>query len=159
MKAISAIFQKEFKSYFYSPIGYVILALFTALTGVFFYLYLSSFVQAIFMDMIRAQQYRMAPQKFNVNLMLIRPYFWNIALISLEGHRAVGASAEAIVNGNIVTVAVSIKAAPNVNALELAETLQRDITLNIKHILDMQATRVNVLIGDVIFPDNPQETS
>ncbi len=31
----------------------------------------------------RSQQYRMAPQKFNVNLMLIRPYFWNIALISL----------------------------------------------------------------------------
>lgn len=83
MRATFAIFWKEFKSYFYSPIGYVILALFTALTGVFFYLYLSSFVQAIFMDMIRAQQYRMAPQKFNVNLMLIRPYFWNIALISL----------------------------------------------------------------------------
>ena len=83
MKAISAIFNKEFKLFFYSPIAYVILALFTALTGVFFYLYLSSFVEAAFMDMIRSQQYRMAPQKFNVNLMLIRPYFWNIALISL----------------------------------------------------------------------------
>ncbi len=83
MRATLAIFQKEFKSFFYSPIAYVILALFTALTGVFFYLYLSSFVEAAFMDMIRSQQYRMAPQKFNVNLMLIRPYFWNIALISL----------------------------------------------------------------------------
>jgi len=83
MKAIKAIFNKEFKLFFYSPIAYVILALFTALTGVFFYLYLSSFVEAAFMDMIRSQQYRMAPQKFNVNLMLIRPYFWNIALISL----------------------------------------------------------------------------
>jgi len=77
----------------------------------------------------------------------------------VEGHRAVGASAEAIVNGNTVTVAISIKASPNVNTLELAETLQRDITLNIKHILDMQATRVNVLIGDVTFLDTPQETS
>ncbi len=83
MRAIKAIFNKEFKLFFYSPIAYVILALFTALTGVFFYLYLSSFVEAAFMDMIRSQQYRMAPQKFNVNLMLIRPYFWNIALISL----------------------------------------------------------------------------
>ncbi len=83
MRATLAIFQKEFKSFFYSPIAYVILALFTALTGVFFYLYLSSFVEASFMDTIRAQQYGMAPQKFNVNLMLIRPYFWNIALISL----------------------------------------------------------------------------
>ena len=80
MKQTYAIFQKEFKSFFYSPIAYVILALFTALTGVFFYLYLSNFVQAAFMDMLRTQQ---APQKLNVNLMLIRPYFWNIALISL----------------------------------------------------------------------------
>ncbi len=83
MKETFAIFQKEFKSFFYSPIAYVILAIFTALTGVFFYLYLNSFVEASFMDMIRSQQYRMQPQKLNVNLMLIRPYFWNIALISL----------------------------------------------------------------------------
>ncbi len=83
MKETLAIFKKEFKSFFYSPIAYVILAIFTALTGVFFYLYLSSFVQAAFMDAMRSQQYRMAPQKLNVNLMLIRPYFWNIALVSL----------------------------------------------------------------------------
>ncbi len=83
MKQTFAIFQREFKSFFYSPVAYVILAIFTALTGVFFYLYLSSFVEASLMDTIRAHQYRMAPQKLNVNLMLIRPYFWNIALISL----------------------------------------------------------------------------
>jgi ABC-2 type transport system permease protein len=83
MKSILAIFNKEIKSFFYSPVAYVILAIFTALTGVFFYLYLNSFVEAAFMDTIRSQQYRMQPQKFNVNLMLIRPYFWNIALISL----------------------------------------------------------------------------
>ncbi|MEJ2053160.1 MAG: ABC transporter permease [Calditrichaceae bacterium] len=83
MKETLAIFQKEFKSFFYSPIAYVILAIFTALTGVFFYLYLNSFVEASFMDTIRSQQYRMQPQRLNVNLMLIRPYFWNIALISL----------------------------------------------------------------------------
>jgi ABC-2 type transport system permease protein len=35
------------------------------------------------MDMMRSQQFRTQPQKFNVNLMLIRPYFWNLALISL----------------------------------------------------------------------------
>ncbi|TFG96940.1 MAG: ABC transporter permease [Calditrichales bacterium] len=83
MKKTIAIFQKEFKSFFYSPMAYVVIAVFTALTGLFFYLYLSSFVEASFMDQIRAQQYRQMPQKFNVNLMLIRPYFWNIALISL----------------------------------------------------------------------------
>lgn len=83
MKKTLAIFRKEIKSFFYSPMAYVVIAIFTALTGVFFYLYLSNFVEAAFMDQIRSQQYRQMPQKFNVNLMLIRPYFWNIALISL----------------------------------------------------------------------------
>jgi len=83
MKKTIAIFEKELKSFFYSPMAYVVIAVFTALTGVFFYLYLSNFVEAAFMDQIRAQQYRQMPQKFNVNLMLIRPYFWNIALIAL----------------------------------------------------------------------------
>lgn len=83
MKKSLAIFEKEFKSFFYSPLAYVVIAVFTALTGIFFYLYLSNFVEASFMDAIRSQQYRQAPQKFNVNLMLIRPFFWNIALISL----------------------------------------------------------------------------
>ncbi len=83
MKKTLAIFDKEFKSFFYSPMAYVVIAVFTALAGVFFYLYLSNFVEAAFMDQIRAQQYRQMPQKFNIHMMMIRPYFWNIALISL----------------------------------------------------------------------------
>ncbi len=83
MKKTFAIFEKEFKSFFYSPMAYIVIGIFTALTGLFFYLYLSNFVEAAFMDQIRAQQYRQMPQKFNVNIMLIRPFFWNIALISL----------------------------------------------------------------------------
>jgi ABC-2 type transport system permease protein len=83
MKKTIAVFEKEFRSFFYSPMAYIIIAVFTALTGIFFYLYLSNFVEAAFMDQMRAQQYRQMPQKFNVNMMLIRPYFWNIALISL----------------------------------------------------------------------------
>ena len=83
MNAIRAIFNKEFKSFFYSPIAYVIIALFTAITGSFFYLNLNSFVEASLMDQIYQQQYRMGPRTLNVNLMLIRPYFYNIVLISL----------------------------------------------------------------------------
>ena len=83
MKKTYAIFQKEIKHFFYSPIAYIVIALFTLIAGIFFYLYLSSFVEAAFMDMIRSQQFRTQPQKFNINLMLIRPYFWNLALISL----------------------------------------------------------------------------
>ena len=83
MKKTFAIFNKELKSFFYSPMAYVVIAIFTALTGVFFYLYLSNFVETAFRSQIMAQQYQQMPQKMNVNLMLIRPYFWNIALITL----------------------------------------------------------------------------
>jgi ABC-2 type transport system permease protein len=83
MKKTYAVFQKEIKHFFYSPIAYIVIALFTLIAGIFFYLYLSSFVEAAFMDMMRSQQFRTQPQKFNINLMLIRPYFWNLALISL----------------------------------------------------------------------------
>ena len=83
MRKTLSIFQKELKHFFYSPIAYIVIAVFALITGIFFYLYLSQFVEAAFMDMIRSQQYRMPPQKFNINLQLIRPFFWNIALITL----------------------------------------------------------------------------
>lgn len=83
MKKTFAVYQKELKHFFYSPIAYIVIAAFVIIAGIFFYLYLSSFVEAAFMDMIRSQQYRTQPQKFNVNLQLIRPFFWNLALISL----------------------------------------------------------------------------
>ena len=83
MKKTLAIFEKEFKSFFYTPMAYVVIAVFAALTGVFFYLYLSNFVETVFTQQMYAQQYRQAPPKMNVNLMLIRPYFFNIALITL----------------------------------------------------------------------------
>ena len=40
MRKTFAIFEKEFKSFFYSPMAYVVIGIFTALTGIFFYLYL-----------------------------------------------------------------------------------------------------------------------
>jgi len=83
MRKTWAIYQKEMKHFFYSPIAYIVIAAFAIIAGIFFYLYLSSFVEAAFMDTIRSQQYRTPPQKFNINLQLIRPYFWNLALISL----------------------------------------------------------------------------
>ncbi len=83
MKKTFAVFQKELKHFFYSPIAYIVIAAFAIIAGIFFYLYLSSFVEAAFMDMMRSQQFRTAPQKFNINLQLIRPYFYNLALISL----------------------------------------------------------------------------
>lgn len=79
MRKTFAVFQKELKHFFYSPIAYIVIAAFVVITGLFFYLYLSQFV----MDLMRSQQFRTQPQKFNINLQLIRPFFWNLALISL----------------------------------------------------------------------------
>ena len=70
MKKTYAIFQKEIKHFFYSPIAYIVIAAFTLIAGIFFYLYLSSFVEAAFMDMVRSQQFRTQPQKFNINLQI-----------------------------------------------------------------------------------------
>ena len=43
----------------------------------------NGFVEAMFRDQIMSQQYRQMPQKFNVNMMMIRPYFFAVAMISL----------------------------------------------------------------------------
>ena len=83
MKKTLAIFDKEFKSFFYTPMAYVVIAVFTVLTGYFFYLYLSHFIETAFTQQMYAQQYRQMPPKMNINLMMIRPYFFNIALITL----------------------------------------------------------------------------
>ncbi len=83
MRKTLAIFIKEFKSFFYSPLAYVIIAIFTLITGYLFYNVLSWFVEQSFMLAMQAQQYRQAPPKMNVNLHLIRGYFGTLAFISL----------------------------------------------------------------------------
>lgn len=83
MRKTLAIFNKEFKSFFYSPMAYVIIAIFTLITGYLFYNVLSWFVQQSFMMTMQAQQYQQAPPKFNINLQLIRGYFGTLAFISL----------------------------------------------------------------------------
>ena len=78
-----AIYKKELKSFFYSPMAYVVIALFTALTGYFFFNILSWFVEQSFIATMQAQQYRQMPPKFNVNLQVIRGYLGTLAFISL----------------------------------------------------------------------------
>jgi ABC-2 type transport system permease protein len=45
MKAVGTIFWKEFKSYFISPVGYVVITGFTALSGFLFYQILAVFIR------------------------------------------------------------------------------------------------------------------
>lgn len=83
MKEIFAIFQKELQTSYYSLIAYIVIGLFTAIAGYFFFNQLSYFVEMAFRETMMAQQYRMQPRPMNVNLMMVRPFFGVLATISL----------------------------------------------------------------------------
>jgi len=83
MRNFLAIFKREIKSYFTSPIAYVVIGLFLILAGIFFYLIVSNFVQMCMRVDMMAQQYRQAPQKMNINMMAIRPIMHNLSLFAL----------------------------------------------------------------------------
>jgi len=83
MKNFQAVFSRELKSYFSSPVAYVVIGLFLLLAGLFFYLILSNFVQLSMRADMQAQYQRMAPPNLNVNVMAIRPILHNMSLFAL----------------------------------------------------------------------------
>ncbi|MFQ6104811.1 MAG: ABC transporter permease subunit, partial [Candidatus Glassbacteria bacterium] len=83
MRNVWAIYRKEMRSYFVSPIAYIILAFFIAISGYFFYGLLVQFLEFSMRSMMQAQYYKMAPPKVNVNEMVIRPLFLNMSIIVL----------------------------------------------------------------------------
>lgn len=80
MRNYLAVLNRELKSYFSSPIAYVIIAMFLIIAGIFYYLIVSNFVQYCMQADMQSQYYRMAPRKMNVNMMAIRPVLHNISL-------------------------------------------------------------------------------
>lgn len=78
MKAIFTILKRELKSYFASPIAYIILVVFLVLSGIFFFFYLESFIKSQFDP--RFQLFR---EKLNLNEFVIRPYFGTISVVLL----------------------------------------------------------------------------
>lgn len=76
MANVLALAQKELRSYFASPIGYVIVGLFALLFGYFFYAYLSFFVRS-------SEQMMMGGGAVNVNQQMIRGVLLNSAVIIL----------------------------------------------------------------------------
>jgi ABC-2 type transport system permease protein len=73
-----AIAHKELKSYFASPIAYIVIGFFALMFGYFFYALL------IFFDRQSMQMAGMGgPQTVNVNEQLIRPVFLNATVINL----------------------------------------------------------------------------
>ncbi|MDZ7289107.1 MAG: ABC transporter permease subunit [candidate division KSB1 bacterium] len=82
MRNFLAILEKELKSYFYSPVAYVVLGFFVVATGLFFYNIINWFDRISMQSMMMAQRYGQM-QPVNVNMMAIRPLFHNIAIIAL----------------------------------------------------------------------------
>jgi len=81
MSNVIAIFQKEMRTYFTSPIAYAVMVVFLVVSGYFFYGILSSFVDFAMRAAFQAQYYRMPMPKLNVNEMAIRPLFQNLSVI------------------------------------------------------------------------------
>lgn len=75
------IFKKELKSYFLSPVAYILLAVFSAVTGFFFFAMTSEFMNYTFR--IDAGQAGVGTPSLNVNEMLVRPLFSTIGFISI----------------------------------------------------------------------------
>ena len=75
MRNILAIAHKELKSYFSSPIAYIVIGFFALLYGYFYVAILTFFVRQ---SMQMGQFGRQGPQAMNINQQLIRPLLQNV---------------------------------------------------------------------------------
>jgi len=78
VRNMTAIAGKELRSYFSSPVAWVLMALFAALFGYFFYVYLKMFVQESLGGAMGQ-----GPQVVNVNDRMIRPLLGNASVLIL----------------------------------------------------------------------------
>ncbi len=80
MRNVLAIAQKELKSYFASPLGYIVVGFFALLYGYFYWAILAYFLR----QSLQAGQFGMAgPQALNVNQQMIRPLLQNVTVLLL----------------------------------------------------------------------------
>jgi ABC-2 type transport system permease protein len=78
MRNIWIICRKELRSYFVSPIAYILLAMFAIIFGFFFWIIVGGFINAAMESQMRGEQFPM-----NINEQVIRPLISNIGVISL----------------------------------------------------------------------------
>jgi ABC-2 type transport system permease protein len=79
MKNIWAIFKKEIKTYFTSPIAYVVITVFLVLIGFFFY----SLIWWFNSQSLQMAQNPYSYQQLNINQMVYSPLFQNMSIILL----------------------------------------------------------------------------
>lgn len=77
MRKILYITSKEFKSYFYSPIAYVLIAFFTFLSGYMFF----NICKAYMIQMIMSARYPWFAERLNLTDFIVRPLYGNLSVI------------------------------------------------------------------------------
>lgn len=82
MSNVLAITGKELRSYFLSPIAWVVVGLFAMLVGLFYVTTLTYFIQAS-MQMDSMAAMGQPQQPLNINQQLIRPLFMNMSVVAL----------------------------------------------------------------------------
>ncbi len=83
MKNVFAVFLKEMKSYFVSPVAYVVLTVFLVIAGYFFTGILNIFFERSMMAMMQAQQYGGMPPAIDVPALVSRNFFGVVSTIIL----------------------------------------------------------------------------
>jgi ABC-2 type transport system permease protein len=78
MKSIYPILKRELRSYFASPLAYIILVVFQVISARFFFLYLQGFLQFQF-----DPSYQLQLGELNINNLVILPYFGTISIVLL----------------------------------------------------------------------------
>jgi len=79
MRNVLAIAQKELKSYFSSPIAYIVIGLFALFYGYFYAVYLQVFLR----DSMSMGQMGGGQQAMNVNQQMLRPVLQNVTVLLL----------------------------------------------------------------------------
>ena len=79
MANVLAIFKKELRSYFVSPVAYGVLAIFTVIAGYFFWIITAFYQTASLQSMMNP----MMGQGLNASDWVFRPLFRNLAVILL----------------------------------------------------------------------------
>ncbi|MGH9340766.1 MAG: ABC transporter permease [Acidobacteriota bacterium] len=83
MRNYLAIVKKELQSLFVSPVAYLVLAVFFAVAGYFFYIILSAISQQVMQMMMQSQQFGMPPRPVDVPSEVMRAFFGVMSTILL----------------------------------------------------------------------------
>ena len=78
MKTFYTIVKRELRSYFASPLAYIILVVFQVISARFFFLYLQGFLQFQF-----DPSYQLQTGELNLNNLVVLPYFGTISIVLL----------------------------------------------------------------------------